>query len=41
MPIEILARDASTKAGRTDAAFAEYRTDPRMITDMRHRFARW
>jgi hypothetical protein len=25
----------------TDAAFAEYRTDPGMITDMRHRFAQW
>jgi hypothetical protein len=25
----------------TDAAFAEYRTDPGMIADMRHRFARW
>jgi hypothetical protein len=25
----------------TDAAFAEYRTDPRTITDMRHRFAQW
>jgi hypothetical protein len=25
----------------TDAAFAEYRTDPGMIADMRHRFAQW
>jgi hypothetical protein len=25
----------------TDAAFAEYRTDPGIITDMRHRFAEW
>ena len=25
----------------TDAAFAEYRTDPAMIADMRHRFAQW
>jgi hypothetical protein len=25
----------------TDAAFAEYRTDPQMITDMRRRFAQW
>jgi hypothetical protein len=25
----------------TDAAFAEYRADPAMIADMRHRFARW
>jgi hypothetical protein len=25
----------------TDAAFAEYRTDPGTITDMRHRFAQW
>ena len=25
----------------TDAAFAEYRTDPGTIADMRHRFAQW
>ena len=25
----------------TDAAFGEYRTDPAMIADMRHRFAQW
>ena len=25
----------------TDAGFAEYRTDPSMIADMRHRFAQW
>ena len=25
----------------TDAAFAEYRTDPGNITDMRHRLAEW
>ena len=25
----------------TDAAFAEYRADPDMIADMRHRFAQW
>jgi hypothetical protein len=25
----------------TDAAFAEYGTDPSMIVDMRHRFAQW
>jgi hypothetical protein len=25
----------------TDAAFAEYRTDPRLIAGMRHRFAQW
>jgi hypothetical protein len=25
----------------TDAAFAEYRADPHMIGDMRHRFAQW
>jgi Nucleotidyl transferase AbiEii toxin, Type IV TA system len=25
----------------TDAAFAEYRTDPGTVTDMRHRFAEW
>jgi hypothetical protein len=25
----------------TDAAFAEYRADPGMIADMRHRFAQW
>jgi hypothetical protein len=25
----------------TDAAFAEYRTDPGMIAEMRHRFAQW
>ena len=25
----------------TDAAFAEYNTDPGMIADMRHRFAQW
>jgi hypothetical protein len=25
----------------TDAAFAEYRTDPAMVTGMRHRFAEW
>jgi hypothetical protein len=25
----------------TDAAFAEYRADPAMIADMRHRFAQW
>ncbi len=25
----------------TDAAFAEYRAEPRIITDMRHRFAQW
>ena len=25
----------------TDAAFAEYRADPVMIADMRHRFAQW
>jgi hypothetical protein len=25
----------------TDAAFAEYRTDPSLIADMRHRFAQW
>jgi hypothetical protein len=25
----------------TDAAFAEYRTDPATIADMRHRFAQW
>jgi hypothetical protein len=25
----------------TDAAFAEYRTDPGTIVDMRHRFAQW
>jgi hypothetical protein len=25
----------------TDAAFAEYRADPDMITEMRHRFAQW
>ena len=25
----------------TDAAFAEYRTDPRLIAAMRHRFAQW
>lgn len=25
----------------TDAAFAEYRTDPAMISGMRHRFAQW
>jgi hypothetical protein len=25
----------------TDAAFAEYRTAPDMIADMRHRFAQW
>jgi hypothetical protein len=25
----------------TDAAFAEYRTEPGMIADMRHRFAQW
>lgn len=25
----------------TDAAFAEYRTDPAVIADMRHRFAQW
>jgi hypothetical protein len=25
----------------TDAAFAEYRTDPSVIADMRHRFAQW
>lgn len=25
----------------TDAAFAEYRTDPVEITEMRHRFAQW
>jgi Nucleotidyl transferase AbiEii toxin, Type IV TA system len=25
----------------TDAAFAEYRTDPGLIADMRHRFAQW
>jgi len=25
----------------TDAAFAEYRTDPRVIAGMRHRFAQW
>lgn len=25
----------------TDTAFAEYRTDPGMISDMRHRFAHW
>ena len=24
-----------------DAAFAEYRADPDMIADMRHRFAQW
>jgi Nucleotidyl transferase AbiEii toxin, Type IV TA system len=25
----------------TDAAFAEYRADPGMVADMRHRFAQW
>jgi hypothetical protein len=25
----------------TDAAFAEYRAEPGMLTDMRHRFAAW
>jgi len=25
----------------TDAAFAEYRTAPGTVTDMRHRFAEW
>lgn len=25
----------------TDAAFAEYRTDPGTIADMRHRFTQW
>jgi hypothetical protein len=25
----------------TDAAFAEYRIDPGIIADMRHRFAQW
>lgn len=25
----------------TDTAFAEYRADPGMIADMRHRFAQW
>ena len=25
----------------TDAAFAEYRTDPGTVTDMRRRFAEW
>jgi hypothetical protein len=25
----------------TDTAFAEYRTDPAAVADMRHRFARW
>jgi hypothetical protein len=25
----------------TDAAFAEYRAEPGMLTDMRHRFAEW
>ena len=25
----------------TDAAFAEYRADPSMVADMRHRFAQW
>jgi hypothetical protein len=25
----------------TDAAFAEYGTDPQVITEMRHRFAEW
>lgn len=25
----------------TDAAFAEYRADPGLVADMRHRFAQW
>jgi hypothetical protein len=25
----------------TDTAFAEYRADPDMVADMRHRFAQW
>ena len=25
----------------TDAAFAEYRADPGLVSDMRHRFAQW
>jgi hypothetical protein len=25
----------------TDTAFAEYRADPGMVADMRHRFAQW
>jgi hypothetical protein len=32
---------AETFTQITDAAFAEYRTEPGMIADIRHRFAQW